>query len=274
MNKILFKKFYDDLFFDLKKTFLKNSELFFSKEKNYLLLNESFMVEKKILNSILQITKKEKKGIDVTFLLKKKHFFNININLQKGVFVPQPDTELLVEKILSKKEQFKKGLEIGVGTGAISLSILKNSSIKMTGLDISPKAINLTKNNLKLNNLKMNLQLIDYFKFNSKVKYDFIVCNPPYISKEDLKVSDWVKKNQPSKAIYSKNDGMFFIKNLIKRFEKNLTKNGILYFEFGLNQEKKLIPLLLAYKYNLYKDLNNKYRVIEIFSKTHYEFYK
>lgn len=139
--------------------------------------------EIKLLNKLAK-----NKPEDNIFFFGRKYFYNVDLNVKKGVFVPQSDTEGLVDLVI-KKYKKAKGLEIGSGTGAISIAISKNSKNKMTSIDKSKKAIELSISNNKKNKTDVIFLNIEMKKYLTKTKFDFLVSNPPYIAKNDKHVS-------------------------------------------------------------------------------------
>jgi release factor glutamine methyltransferase len=266
LNDLIFKKdlnYRNNLYLFLANYFEKDIFYFFqNKEKKFFTIKEKIIINYKV--------KKIISNKDLNSICQKKRFYNLDLKLNKNVFIPQYDTEGLVEIILSNEKQ-KKGIEIGIGTGAIILSILKNSENTVDGIDINKKAIKLTNINAKRNNIDLKKETIlkkNVFKIKNNLKYDFLVANPPYISYDDQKITKIVKKIQPKKALYAKEKGFYFYKYLIKNNEKFLKENGRMYFEIGVDQDKYLENYLADFKkLNFYfvKDLNsiNRYLVIK-----------
>ena len=186
---------------------------------------------------ILRRYKKE----PIAYILKKKEFWKNLFFVNKNVLIPRPETELIVDEILSITEitSRKKILDIGTGTGCIIISIIKERpNFHATALDISKKAINIAKFNAKMHHLlnKIKFINIDVDKFQHN-KYDFIVSNPPYIKKFDLKRLDVDVKNfEPHIALEAGVDGFRDIKKLIKKSKKLLKMSGKLIFEVGERQ--------------------------------------
>ena len=162
----------------------------------------------------------------------------------------------------------KKILDIGTGTGCIIISIIKERpNFHATALDISKKAINIAKFNAKMHHLlnKIKFINIDVDKFQHN-KYDFIVSNPPYIKKFDLKRLDVDVKNfEPHIALEAGIDGFRDIKKLIKKSKKLLKMSGKLIFEVGERQRdytKYLLNKNGFYINKIRNDLKSMPRVI------------
>ena len=158
--------------------------------------------------------------------------------------VPRPDTELIVDNILSltKYKNRLNILEIGIGSGCILLSILKEKqNFYGTGIDVSQNCIKISKINGNKLNVSSRLKLfksdIDKFIIG---KYDFIISNPPYISKHKLKYLEKdVVKFEPRLALDGGLDGLSEIRKVIKKSSELIKKNGKFILEIGFDQKIK-----------------------------------
>ncbi len=268
MHKINVEEFLKTKDILFKKHFLKCFSLFF--EDDTIFISQNKLISDTKLNKLIEITNKSIEGKDITFELGKKRFFNINLDIMEGVFVPQFDTEILVEQVLEFKKNFTNGIEIGLGSGAISISIMKNSNIIMKGIDINPKSIILGKRNLIKNNLEWNNQfeIGDVLSYENLNKFDFLVSNPPYIDENDVNISEWVKHNQPYESLYAKDEGLFFYKYLIDNFSFFIKEHGMMFFEIGFNQKEKIEKILKNNNsiefYKFKKDYSSNWRCLII----------
>ena len=166
----------------------------------------------------------------------------------KDTLIPRPDTEVIVEQILklTKYKNKMNILDIGVGSGCILLTILKErKNFYGTGVDISKKCLNISKINAK--NLEVSKSKIfksDVDKF-AQGKYDLIVSNPPYIKKLDLKYLEKDVINfEPKLALDGGLDGLSEIRKVIKKSSELIKKNGKFILEIGFDQKNKVIKLL------------------------------
>ena len=155
------------------------------KDRKYVLLNFNTSLSKNDLNKFNNLIEKRSLHYPIAHLTKKKFFWNSDFFVTKDTLIPRPDTELIVENVLSLTKHKNKImiLDIGIGSGCILLSILKErKNFCGTGVDISKNCLNITKINAI--NLKvyerLKLYKSDLDKF-SLGKYDLIVSNPPYI---------------------------------------------------------------------------------------------
>ena len=262
----------------LKKNLIPNSNLdseilmakTINKDRNFILLNSNNLINKNNQNNFYKLIKSRSLGKPVAYLTNKKFFWNSEFFVTSDTLIPRPDTELIVENILRLTRYKNKinFLEIGIGSGCIILSILKErKSFYGTGIDISKKCLNISKinaNNLKISS-RLKLYKSDVDKFNLG-KYDLIVSNPPYIKTTNLKYLEKdVAKFEPRLALDGGLDGLSEIRKVIKKSSKLIKKNGIFILEIGFDQKNKTINLLKRegfYINSTQKDLANNDRCI------------
>jgi release factor glutamine methyltransferase len=181
--------------------------------------------------------------------LNKKFFWDSEFYVDKNTLIPRPDTEVIIEEILrlTKYKNKINILDIGVGSGCILLTILKErKNFYGTGIDISKKSLDISKINAK--NLKVEERTkfynSDIDKFD-KGKYDLIVSNPPYIKSCDLKyLESDVINFEPKLALDGGLDGLSEFRKVIKKSSELIKKNGKLILEIGFDQKNKVIKLL------------------------------
>jgi len=166
------------------------------------------------------------------------------------VLIPRPDTEVIVEQVL-KISKFKSNLmilDIGVGSGCILLSVLKEKKdFRGIGIDISKKSVELSKLNAfnlgLLNRLKIFKTNVDNFNYG---KYDLIISNPPYINKLDLKYLDRDVINfEPKIALDGGLEGISEIRKVINKSSELIKKKGKLILEISFNQRERVKKLLI-----------------------------
>lgn len=206
------------------------------------------------------------------YILGKVNFYNIDFKINKNVLIPRQETEILVDTIISKYNKVQKLniLEVGVGSGIISIVIAKNLvNVNVTAIDISKEALEVAKENAMLNDCTDKINFIEgdvkEIEFNEGI-FDLIVSNPPYISKEEYyKLQKEIIDYEPKYALTDDDDGLTFYKVIIDKARKWLKKNGIIFFELGYGQSNKVNDLLIKGNFtsiNVIKDLQNIDRVI------------
>ena len=240
------------------------------KDRNYILLNSDSVLNKNDLDYFFRLIEQRSLGSPVAYLTNKKFFWNSEFFVNNDTLIPRPDTELIIENVLNSTKQKKKIniLDIGIGSGCILLSILKErSNFYGTGIDISKKCINLSKINafkLKVSS-RLKLYKSDVDKFNLG-KYDLVVSNPPYIKTFDLKYLERdVAEFEPRLALNGGLDGLSEIRKVIKKTSELIKKNGKFILEIGFDQKNKVIELLKRrgfYINSIQKDLANNDRCI------------
>lgn len=262
------------------RNFLKNSEYtdpiyetrkilaeILNKDLSYLVSHDNEELDEAIKNKYFDILKKRKEGIPLQYILGREDFYGRTFTVLEGVLIPRQDTEISVEVILKilKENNINKMLEIGCGTGIVSITVDLESKRKMdiTALDISPYAINNTAINKK--NLMSNIEIMESDLFDKvSGKFDLIYSNPPYIKSceiENLQVE--VKDHEPRLALDGGNDGLYFYREIIKEAPNYLNNNGFLVFEIGYDEAED-ISLIMKKNFDtkIYKDLNHLDRVI------------
>ena len=265
-SKILKSKFIPNPLLDAEILMAKT----INKDRNYILLNSSNPINKNDLNSFYKLIEQRSLGKPIAYLTKKKPFWNSEFFITKDILIPRPDTELIVENILRLTKQKNKIniLDIGVGSGCIIISILKErDNFCGTGIDLSEKCLIVSKINAIANKVSSRLKLYktDVDKFNLG-KYDLIVSNPPYINKHKIKYLETdVAKFEPKQALDGGLDGLSEIRKVIKKSSELIKKNGKLFLEIGFDQKNKVVELLKKesfYINNIVKDLAKNDRCI------------
>ncbi|MGO1580986.1 MAG: peptide chain release factor N(5)-glutamine methyltransferase [Peptoniphilaceae bacterium] len=236
------------------------------KDISYLLVHGEEKVGKKEKDKFFRIMEKRKNGEPLAYILGSAHFYGREFKINKKVLIPRKDTEISIDvlKYIIDKNNIKNLLEIGVGSGIVSVTMgLERSHIDYTGVDVSEEAINNTItniNNYKLENIKI-VQSDIYSNINET--FDIIYSNPPYIESveiENLQIE--IKDFEPRLALDGGKDGLYFYRKIIKNLDKHLNKNGFLVLEIGYNQKNLITDLLEDYKTYCFKDLSGNDRVL------------
>ena len=180
------------------------------------------------------------------YILGYEDFHGLRFKVDERVLIPRPETEELVDLILAENPNSElKVLDIGTGSGAISLSLKKSRPLwQVTASDLSADALILAKENSKLNQVDIDFVQSDVFENISGI-FDIIVSNPPYISKNDKnEVGINVLTSEPKMALFADEDGLAIYRQIIEDVTKYLTPKGKLYFEIGYKQGQDLKKLL------------------------------
>ena len=172
-------------------------------------------------------------------------FFGMHLKVDERVLIPRPETEELVELILTENpEENLKILDIGTGSGAIALGLAKNRpGWSVTAADISQEALELASENAKNQNLNIFFKKSDCFAEISE-KYDIIVSNPPYISREDeSEVGLNVLHSEPHLALFADEDGLAIYRRIAEDAKDYLKDGGKIYLEIGYKQGQSVSEL-------------------------------
>ncbi len=211
--------------------------------------------------------KKLGQGVPVQYIVGDVDFYGNIIKVDKRVLIPRFETEGLVELALEMLPNSNIDLvDLGTGSGCIAITIKKKlSNINVTAVDISSDAITLARENAKINNV--DIKFVEGDMLNPLTgKYDVIISNPPYIS-YDEDIMDIVKNNEPSIALYAKDNGLYFYKEILKNCSKYLKDKYYILFEIGYNQGEKIKEIALKYlncEVKIKKDLQGFDRYIII----------
>ena len=256
------------------KSYKIDSEILMSKviKKNRtdIILNSKTELSQKNYNLYENLIIQRSKQKPIAYLTGKKEFWKYEFSVTKDVLIPRPDTEIIVEKTLklTKNKNKLKVLEIGIGSGCILLSILKErKSFYGTGIDISKKTIEICKINCKNLGLSSRVKLfktdIDNFRYG---KYDLIISNPPYIKKFDLMyLEKEVSFYEPKPALDGGLDGLSELKKVILNSSKLIKRNGKLVLEIAFDQAESVKSILKQNEFyinEIVKDLSKKNRCI------------
>jgi release factor glutamine methyltransferase len=215
--------------------------------EGYKIYTEKIEVDKNFVNRFLKLIEKRKKGIPIQYITKKVNFFDSEFKIEKGVFIPRPETEILVEKTIQiYKENFYpkkvKILDIGTGCGNMAICLAKNiENCYVVGTDISKKAVKLAEENAILNNVENKVEF-RYSNIFSDIDgiFEIIVSNPPYVSETEYEKLSKEVKNEPKKALIAGKDGLKIIKKILDDVSNFLKKNGFLIMEIGKGQKGKI----------------------------------
>ena len=245
---------------------LLSESLNVSKEK--LILNLNDVINSDDYKAYLSKLKRRLNKEPVAYILKKKEFWKNEFYINKNVLIPRPETEHLVEETLRiiPENKNKKLLEIGIGSGCLMISILKDrTSCYGIGIDTCKKAVKTAIINANLHQIENRIKIFktDVDNFNTG-KYDLIISNPPYIDKHQLKYLG-VSEFEPLKALDGGINGTEILMKVINKASQLLKVNGKLIIEIGNNQKYKMIEFLKKNNYfinKVVKDLSNIERCI------------
>ena len=185
--------------------------------------------------------------IPAQYIIGHADFFGMQLKVDERVLIPRPETEELVELILTENpEKNLKVLDIGTGSGAIALALAKNRpDWSVTATDISQDALDLATENAKRQDLNLSFIKSDCFSEIS-AKYDIIVSNPPYISRADeVEVGLNVLHSEPHLALFADEDGLAIYRRIAEDSKDYLNDGGKIYLEIGYKQGQSVPALFM-----------------------------
>ncbi len=257
-------------------------------EAKVLMLKATGLSEEKFFASLVrELTGKEEKrferllekrlsGFPLAYVVGEKEFWSLALKTPAGVFIPRPETELLVEKVVelssgAKKEE-KTIVDIGTGSGNIAVALARElPRAKIVATDISAKAIKAARSNARIHNAA-NIQFVRGNLYsaltglNLEKRVDFIVCNPPYVSSEGWEdLPGPIRYHEPRRALVPGKTGLEFIRRLIRGAPAYLKPGAFLIFEIGQGEAEKACSLFdnsVWSSVKLGRDLSNIPRVV------------
>lgn len=209
-------------------------------------------------HTIKSLIERRLKKEPLQYILGECYFYNIKIKVGRGVLIPRPETEILVEQVLERKKLIintgNRILDLCTGSGCIALAIGKNvPEFQIFGIDKSEKAVKYATENKALNNIKNVIFLVgDMFNpFKEKI-FACITANPPYVKTDEIsKLQPEIKNYEPLEALNGGEDGLNFYRKIIENAEKYLLNSGLIFLEIGQGQAKAVQNIALMSGFNV-----------------------
>ncbi len=248
-------------------------------------------LDEKEISQFREKIKRRLRNEPLQYITGKTEFYGLTFNVNPSVLIPRQETELIVDKAIEiiipliKGENLSPGdsngeggfnnhspnfkiLEIGTGSGCISVAVAANTDCSIDAVDISEDILDTAKANAELNNIshKVNFQLKNIFTdFKNFDGYDIIISNPPYIPADNMNLlAREIKDYEPGTALTDYKNGMEFYSKIIELAQKTENKIKVL-AEIGDGRKEFLDEILINYKisdFTYYKDLMNIDRVV------------
>ena len=229
------------------------------------------------LTPFRELIKKRIAHTPVSYLTNRKEFMSLDFYVDERVLIPRPETEQLVETILTTKtENSQRLLELGTGSGVIATSLaLQQPEWEIVATDISEPALTVAQKNAETHACTEQIKFlsgdlfepIEAINTNGNTHFDWIVCNPPYVKNTERDtLSPDVRDYEPEIALFAGDDGLVVIRRLIAEAPKHLAPGGKLIFEIGERQADSVRVLIDAEStyctYELFKDYAEKERIV------------
>jgi release factor glutamine methyltransferase len=228
------------------------------------------------LEAINQILSQLKTGKPIQYILGHTEFYGLTFKVNPSVLIPRPETEELVEWIISSAgighQALGNILDIGTGSGCIAITLKKHlNEAQVSAVDISAEALKTAKENAELNDVNINYIQADILNIKYEIdnaKFDIIVSNPPYVTLYDKKqMHTNVTDFEPHSALFVPEDDPLIFYRVIADFAStNLKKGGLLFFEINENYGEQIIELFSRKSFKnieLRKDMSGKDRMLK-----------
>ncbi|WP_369047788.1 peptide chain release factor N(5)-glutamine methyltransferase [Tenacibaculum sp. UWU-22] len=272
LEKIYPKTEIDSFFFQLIEEILNLEIVTFFSNPDFIISSNQLLQ----FNTILERLKKEE---PLQYILGKTEFYGLPFIVTPHTLIPRPETEELVEWVLNnvntikekkKEKQQISILDIGTGTGCIAISLKKQlTNANITAIDISKEALKVAEQNAILNGVEIAFVQQDILQTKQLAdQFDIIVSNPPYVRElEKIEIKNNVLQNEPHSALFVSDDNaLIFYDKIADLAKKQLTKNGLLFFEINQYLGKETLDLLTKKGFaniKLRKDLLGNERMIK-----------
>ena len=247
------------------------------KSRLQLYLHFEMPVFQEHLTPFRELIKKRIAHTPVSYLTNRKEFMSLDFYVDERVLIPRPETEQLVETILTiETENFQRLLELGTGSGVIATSLaLQQPDWEIVATDISEPALAVARENAETHACAAQIKFlagdlfepIEAIRPNEDAQFDWIVCNPPYIKNTERDtLSPDVRDHEPEIALFAGDDGLDVIRRLIAETPTYLAPGGKLMLEIGATQATTVRTLLDAESayatYELFTDYAGKERIV------------
>ena len=236
-----------------------------NKDLSYLVAHDSELLDSTVEERYFEILDKRKNGMPIQYILGEEDFYGRSFKVLKDVLIPRQDTEISVETLLKiiKNNKINNMLEIGCGTGIVSISADLETKIDVTAVDISKRAIENSIINKEKLGSGIKIMKSDLFS-NVKESFDLIYSNPPYIKSDEIeKLQVEVRKHEPRLALDGGEDGLHFYRKIIEKAPEYLNDRGYLVFEIGHDEAKDICALMEdKFDIEVIKDLSKLDRVV------------
>jgi len=217
------------------------------KEINYLYTWPEQLLNDSQLTSYSALLQERLLGKPIAYITGSKEFWSLPLFCDASTLIPRPDTEVLIEQILTEAEESVslnledevQCIDLGTGTGAIALALASEKpDWEIDAIDYSENAVTLAKKNAKHLSIKnVNIYQSDWFSsVNKNKRFNIIISNPPYIDENDIHLSQGDVRFEPLSALVAKDKGLADITNIVEQATPYLKHSGYLFFEHGYNQ--------------------------------------
>ncbi|TKI05591.1 peptide chain release factor N(5)-glutamine methyltransferase [Martelella alba] len=217
------------------------------RERTWLLAHDDACLTLEQQTRLAGLLDRRRAGEPIAYLTGEREFWSLNLNVSPATLIPRPDTECLVEQVLSLVLDAETDvLDLGTGTGAIALALAsERPGWRVTGVDLHPDAVALARENARRLGLeRVRFETGDWFSRLQGKRYGLIVSNPPYIDGDDPHLSQGDVRYEPRSALVADMSGLADLQCIVKGAGEHLLAGGWLAVEHGWRQGKPVRSLL------------------------------
>lgn len=222
---------------------------------------------------LLDLCGRRIKGEPLQYLIGEWEFYGLPFKVGEGVLIPRQDTETLIDLAAAKFKDRRQlaVIDLCAGSGCIGIAIEKNLSCESVScVELSEQAIKYLEMNKRLNEsaveiIKGDVTAPDSEMLDSLQQADLILCNPPYLTSEDMNKLQKEVSFEPSSALYGGEDGLDFYRDIVRLWKGKLKQGGTVIFEIGIGQEQEVMQILIQHGFcnvRAKKDLCGVYRAV------------
>lgn len=206
---------------------------------------------------ILDMIQRRSKGEPLQYILGEWEFYGLRMFVGKGVLIPRPDTEILVDTVLHwcRGKSGLKILDLCTGSGCIALALKKHlPDAEVSAVDTSEKALSYARQNAEYHHLEIDFyhaDVLDKHFAGQFHDYDVIVSNPPYLTGQEMQELQIEVRHEPAIALLggSDEDGTYFYRNITGIWKDALKSGGLLAYEIGWKQARRVSELLNSHAF-------------------------
>ncbi len=259
-----------------------NAELLLGKVLNLKRVNLYLEFERPLSQSELEtyreLVKRRAEHEPLQYILGETEFMGLKFAVKRGVLIPRPETEILVDEVLKIKDELSSVapavIDIGSGSGCIAISLARQwLEAQIFATDISEEAVEMIRENALLNQVEGRIEIIKHDIFSDwddalPKKPDVIISNPPYIGSEEIKtLPKEVSMYEPETALTDRADGLSFYRRFFQLITEGVISTKYLFLEMSGTQPEKIIEMCGRFGLpdtEVINDLNNIQRVLKV----------
>lgn len=222
-------------------------------------------------SKLLDLCTRRIKGEPLQYLIGEWEFYGLPFKVGEGVLIPRQDTETIVDTAVARLKSRKALtiIDLCAGSGCIGIALEKNLDCeKVVLVEKFPQAMKYLEQNVRLNDSNAEACCGDIFDcavIEAAPQADLIVCNPPYLTEDDMKNLQTEVAFEPESALYGGEDGLEYYRKTVRLWKAKLKTGGTLIFEIGVNQEQDVMQLMIQHGFKnvrAKKDLCGIYRAV------------